>query len=303
MPAAAVRPCSAPTGRAPGRRGARARSHRRAASKPLFRSQVRTRVEGLDVLDRPRRAGDLRRQPRLAPRHPAGPAVAARRVAAAHRGRGGGRLLLRHLVARGRLGAASSTPSRSTGAAARMATTPGEVLADGWNLVIFPEGTRTHDGWVGRFRTGAAFLAVRHGVPVVPIAHRGTFAAMPRGQGWPAPRPPPAHPPLRRAGASGAGRDAAQLRPRVTRRGRRAARRGPLDLVGRPTPRRDRRHPDPSGPAGRAVAPGVAAERVAGRRRSTAAWRPGGAEAGAFPRPLCPQAWGRAGTLRRLDLI
>ena len=26
-----------------------------------------------------------------------------------------------------------------------MATTPGEVLADGWSLVIFPEGTRSRD--------------------------------------------------------------------------------------------------------------------------------------------------------------
>jgi 1-acyl-sn-glycerol-3-phosphate acyltransferase len=66
-----------------------------------------------------------------------------------------------------------------------MATTPGEVLADGWSLVIFPEGTRSKDGWVGRFQLGAAYLACQHDVPVVPVAHRGTFAAMPRGQGWP----------------------------------------------------------------------------------------------------------------------
>jgi hypothetical protein len=68
-----------------------------------------------------------------------------------------------------------------------MATTPGEVLADGWSLVIFPEGTRSPDGYVGRFQYGAAYLATQHQVPVVPIAHRGTFAAMPRGQGWPSP--------------------------------------------------------------------------------------------------------------------
>ena len=66
-----------------------------------------------------------------------------------------------------------------------MATTPGEVLADGWSLIIYPEGTRSRDGWVGRFQLGAAYLATHHGVPVVPIAHRGTFAAMPRGQNWP----------------------------------------------------------------------------------------------------------------------
>ena len=68
-----------------------------------------------------------------------------------------------------------------------MAATPGEVLADGWSLLIFPEGTRSQDGWMGNFRMGAAFLANEHGVPVVPVAHRGTFAAMPRGQNWPAP--------------------------------------------------------------------------------------------------------------------
>jgi len=66
-----------------------------------------------------------------------------------------------------------------------LSATPGDLLADGWNLVIFPEGTRSTDGWVGSFRGGAAWLAVEHGVPVVPVAHRGTFAAMPRGQGWP----------------------------------------------------------------------------------------------------------------------
>ncbi|MDN5851295.1 MAG: 1-acyl-sn-glycerol-3-phosphate acyltransferase [Actinomycetia bacterium] len=66
-----------------------------------------------------------------------------------------------------------------------MAATPGEVLADGWSLIIYPEGTRSRDGWVGRFQLGAAYLATHYGVPVVPIAHRGTFAAMPRGQNWP----------------------------------------------------------------------------------------------------------------------
>jgi 1-acyl-sn-glycerol-3-phosphate acyltransferase len=66
-----------------------------------------------------------------------------------------------------------------------LAATPGEVLDDGWSLVIYPEGTRTQDGWTGRFQAGAAYLAVQHQVPIVPIAVRGTFAAMPRGQHWP----------------------------------------------------------------------------------------------------------------------
>ncbi len=66
-----------------------------------------------------------------------------------------------------------------------LSATPGELLRQGWNVVVFPEGTRSVDGWVGPFRGGAARLSIEHHVPVVPVAHRGTFAAMPRGQGWP----------------------------------------------------------------------------------------------------------------------
>ncbi len=66
-----------------------------------------------------------------------------------------------------------------------LATTPGDVLDERWNLVVYPEGTRSTDGWLGRFRLGAAHLAVEKGVTIVPVAHGGTFAAMPRGQGWP----------------------------------------------------------------------------------------------------------------------
>ena len=62
-----------------------------------------------------------------------------------------------------------------------------QMLADGWSLIVFPEGTRSPDGWVQRFRTGAARLAIEHRVPVVPIAIRGAFAAMPRGRSWPRP--------------------------------------------------------------------------------------------------------------------
>ena len=68
---------------------------------------------------------------------------------------------------------------------ARATQTAIELLRDGWNLVVFPEGTRSKDGWVQRFRTGAARLALEHGVPVVPVAIRGSYSAMPRGRGWP----------------------------------------------------------------------------------------------------------------------
>lgn len=69
-------------------------------------------------------------------------------------------------------------------------TTPVDLLGAGWNLVVFPEGTRSGDGARGRFRLGAAFLAKTTGVPVVPAALRGAFAAMPRGKAWPVPGRP-----------------------------------------------------------------------------------------------------------------
>jgi 1-acyl-sn-glycerol-3-phosphate acyltransferase len=64
-------------------------------------------------------------------------------------------------------------------------TTPGELLADGWSILVYPEGTRSVDGYMGRFKLGAAWLAVEHQVPVIPVGLRGTYAAMPRGSAWP----------------------------------------------------------------------------------------------------------------------
>jgi 1-acyl-sn-glycerol-3-phosphate acyltransferase len=72
----------------------------------------------------------------------------------------------------------------------KLSATPGDLLADGWNVVVFPEGTRSPDGWMERFRMGAAYLAVEHNVPIVPVGIKGSFAAMPRGRGWPVPGRP-----------------------------------------------------------------------------------------------------------------
>lgn len=72
----------------------------------------------------------------------------------------------------------------------KLSSTPGDLLADGWNVVVFPEGTRSPDGYMERFRMGAAYLAVEHQVPVVPVGIKGSFAAMPRGRNWPVPGRP-----------------------------------------------------------------------------------------------------------------
>jgi len=64
------------------------------------------------------------------------------------------------------------------------------LLDRGWSLLLFPEGTRSEDGWMGQMRLGAAQLCVTRGVPCVPIVLRGTYAAMPRGRNWPVPGRP-----------------------------------------------------------------------------------------------------------------
>jgi 1-acyl-sn-glycerol-3-phosphate acyltransferase len=56
----------------------------------------------------------------------------------------------------------------------RSADTAARLLEDGWNLVVFPEGGRTPDGWAQPFRGGAAYLARRTGRPVVPVYLHGT---------------------------------------------------------------------------------------------------------------------------------
>jgi 1-acyl-sn-glycerol-3-phosphate acyltransferase len=68
--------------------------------------------------------------------------------------------------------------------------TAAELLALGWSVVVFPEGTRSSDGFVRPFRTEAAQLALECHVPVIPVGILGTYAAMPRGSYWPVPGRP-----------------------------------------------------------------------------------------------------------------
>jgi 1-acyl-sn-glycerol-3-phosphate acyltransferase len=60
-----------------------------------------------------------------------------------------------------------------------------ELLDDGWNLLLYPEGTRSRDGLPGRIRRGAAVLAAAHNLTIVPIRVSGTREAMPPGRLWP----------------------------------------------------------------------------------------------------------------------
>ena len=66
-----------------------------------------------------------------------------------------------------------------------------ELLDDGWSLLVFPEGARSPDGHVQRFRHGTARLCIEAGIAAAPIAIRGAYQAMPKGRNWPLPGRPP----------------------------------------------------------------------------------------------------------------
>jgi 1-acyl-sn-glycerol-3-phosphate acyltransferase len=59
------------------------------------------------------------------------------------------------------------------------------LLQDGWNLLAYPEGTRSRDGRLYRGKTGIARIAMQAGVPVVPVGLRGTFHALPHDRKFP----------------------------------------------------------------------------------------------------------------------
>ncbi len=55
-----------------------------------------------------------------------------------------------------------------------------KVLRDGVCTVIFPEGTRSLDGQVGRFKRGAFQIALELNLPIIPISLTGCYEAMNR---------------------------------------------------------------------------------------------------------------------------
>jgi 1-acyl-sn-glycerol-3-phosphate acyltransferase len=56
------------------------------------------------------------------------------------------------------------------------------LVGEGLSLVIFPEGTRSADGRVGRFKAGSFLLAVEAQLPVVPLSIDGTRHVMRKGR-------------------------------------------------------------------------------------------------------------------------
>ncbi len=80
-------------------------------------------------------------------------------------------------------------PFSRTGGAQGQLHSSSQLLKSGWNLVLFPEGSRSPDGRINEFKPGVGHLAKETGTPVVPMHIRGARQIMPRGQKLPLPGP------------------------------------------------------------------------------------------------------------------
>lgn len=56
------------------------------------------------------------------------------------------------------------------------------LMRAGHSLIVFPEGTRSADGRVGRFKGGIFLLAIESGLPIVPVAIDGSRRVMRKGR-------------------------------------------------------------------------------------------------------------------------
>jgi 1-acyl-sn-glycerol-3-phosphate acyltransferase len=58
--------------------------------------------------------------------------------------------------------------------------TAAEKIKNGTSVIIFPEGTRSNDGHLLKFRMGGIILALKSGVPILPVTVNGSRFVLPR---------------------------------------------------------------------------------------------------------------------------
>ncbi len=69
----------------------------------------------------------------------------------------------------------------STGSMKKMMVDAARILREGNSIMIFPEGTRSKDGKIQPFKTGAFYLALENKRPILPVAISGTSQAIRKG--------------------------------------------------------------------------------------------------------------------------
>lgn len=77
-------------------------------------------------------------------------------------------------------------PTRA-GFAATLAACSSFLDSGGRLLIAYPEGTRGSGEALQPFKRGAALLALRHGLPIVPAFISGSERVLPKGRLWPRP--------------------------------------------------------------------------------------------------------------------
>jgi 1-acyl-sn-glycerol-3-phosphate acyltransferase len=80
-------------------------------------------------------------------------------------------------------------PFSRTGGAQAVLHNASQLLKSGWNLLMYPEGSRSPDGSLQEFKPGVGHLATETRSPVIPIHIRGTHRVMPKGARLPRPAP------------------------------------------------------------------------------------------------------------------
>lgn len=53
-------------------------------------------------------------------------------------------------------------------------------IRNGPSVVVFPEGTRTPDGSLKPFKSGAFVMGIKSGTPILPVAVRGSYGVVPK---------------------------------------------------------------------------------------------------------------------------
>jgi long-chain acyl-CoA synthetase len=76
---------------------------------------------------------------------------------------------------------ANAFPLTRRGPARASLTYCAELAAAGWAILLYPEGTRSVDGQLRRFKPGIGLLATTLELPVVPVSLTGTHTCLPRG--------------------------------------------------------------------------------------------------------------------------
>jgi 1-acyl-sn-glycerol-3-phosphate acyltransferase len=74
---------------------------------------------------------------------------------------------------------AGAFPVRRDGGGSADLASAAAMLAAGSDVIVYPEGTRTRDGSIGRFHSGAERLARQAGAPLVPVGIVGTRDLLP----------------------------------------------------------------------------------------------------------------------------